>query len=87
MKHQMDECGWPLLVEGVGKVRRESVQSLAAAARRSGSIVVVLGDRNTKVQCEVCTNRVTGLRWFVDDWEVPSSRIVTVLEELQGEEP
>lgn len=102
---QVDETGWPLLVEGVPvvgkgscvcnqlrsggqKVRKESVLSIAQAARRSGSVIVVVGPENLRILCEVCPRKPSGLRWYVDNFEAPASKVSHLLEVAQqGEHP
>ncbi|CAE6876036.1 hypothetical protein R69608_01406 [Paraburkholderia nemoris] len=67
---------------------KESVLSLAVAARRNGSVVVVLGPENTRILCEVDPAKPSGLRWFADNFEVPASKISHLLDVIQqGEQP
>jgi hypothetical protein len=97
-----DECGWPLLVEGLlnveqgscgrnqlrseggQQVKKESVLSIAQAARRSGSALVVLGPENLRILCEVCPQKPSDLRWYANNVEMPASRISFLLEQAQG---
>lgn len=74
----MDEMGLPLLAEGV-RVRKESLLSIAQAARRTGSVVVIVGPGNMKILCEVHPQRPFDLRWFVDNEELPASRVSHLL--------
>lgn len=78
-------CERNQLHEGAGKVRKESVLSIAQAARRSGSVVVVVGPQNLRILCEVCMQKPSGLRWFADNFEVPASKVSYLLEQAQGE--
>ncbi|SAL55655.1 hypothetical protein AWB69_05981 [Caballeronia udeis] len=79
----LDEAGFSMLAEGVPKVRRESVLSIAQAARRTGSVVVVVGPENLQILCEVRPQNPVGLRWYVDGAEVPASRISHLLDVAQ----
>lgn len=81
----LDEMGLPLLAAGVQKVRRESVLSIAQAARRAGSVVVVVGPENLKILCEVSSQTPSGLKWFADNAEVPASRVSHLLALAQGD--
>lgn len=89
----LDECGLPMLVEGVprnqlrseGQMKKESVLSIAQSARRTGSCMVVLGPENTQILCEVCVQKPSGLRWFADGFEVPCSKISYLLDVVQGQ--
>lgn len=65
---------------------RESVQSIAQAARRTGSVVVVLGPENTKVLCELNLQRPSGLAWFMNGAEVTAAEVVRMLDTAQGSE-
>ncbi len=84
---EQGSCGRNQLREGTSKVRKpkESVLSLAVAARRTGSVVVVLGPENTRILCEVCPLKPSGLRWFADGVEVAASKISYLLENVQGD--
>lgn len=79
-----DEAGHMLLVEGVQKVRKESILSIAQAARRTGSVVVVVGPENLKILCEVDPAKPSGLRWYADNFEIPASKISYLLDVAQG---
>lgn len=81
----LDEAGFSILVEGVQKVRRESVLSIAQAARRSGSVAVIVGRENLKILCEVDPSKPSGLRWYADGFEIPASKISHLLDAAQGE--
>jgi len=67
------------------KMKKESVLSIACAARRVGQVVVVLGPENTQILCEVCVQKPSGLRWFADGFEVPCSKISYLLDVVQGQ--
>jgi len=79
------EMGLPMLAEGVQKVRKESVLSIAQAARRTGSVVVVVGEENLKILCEVCEQKSSGLQWYVDGLEIQASRVSHLLDVAQGQ--
>jgi hypothetical protein len=66
------------------RMSKESILSLATAARRTGSVVVVLGPANTRLRCtyHVPTDM---FQWHVDDFPCPASRVSWVLESLQDE--
>lgn len=62
--------------------RRESIQSLCAAARRTGELIVILGQQNTRILVQY-DYRSTSYRWFVDGWQTPQNRVCYLLEQLQ----
>jgi len=64
-------------------MRRESVQSIAQAARRVGSVVTVVGEQNLKILCEVNLQRPMGLAWHVDGIELPVSEVSRLLDVAQ----
>jgi hypothetical protein len=66
--------------------RRESIQSLCAAARRVGECLVVLGQSNTRILVQY-DYRTMSYRWFVDGWQTPQDRVCYLLEQLQQDEP
>lgn len=65
--------------------RRESIQSLCAAARRTGELIVILGQQNTRILVQY-DYRSTSYRWYVDGFECSTSRICYVLEQLQQDD-
>ena len=67
-------------------MRRESVQSIAQAARRVGSVVTIVGEQNLKILCEVNLQRPMGLSWFADGTEVQASEVSRLLDVAQGVE-
>jgi hypothetical protein len=76
-------CSRNQLREGVQRVRKESILSIACAARRTGQITVVVGQENHRVRCEhdALTNE---FRWWWDDWPAPSHKISFLLDDAQG---
>lgn len=64
---------------------KESILSLATAARQRGSVTVVLGVENTKVCCTYHVPTDT-FQWHVDDRPCPPSRVSWILESLQDEQ-
>ncbi|MGF6905318.1 hypothetical protein P3T22_006611 [Paraburkholderia sp. GAS348] len=64
---------------------KESILSLASAARRTGSVIVVLGPENTRLCCTYHVPTDT-FQWHVDDSPCPASRVSWILESLQDEQ-
>lgn len=98
---RLDEMGWPLLVEavpatrgscgrnkmqGAGNVRKESILSIATAARRTGSITVVVGEKNDRIDCEHNPN-TDEFRWWFNGFPAPSHKISFLLDDCQGDRP
>ena len=67
-------------------MRRESVQSIAQAARRVGSVITIVGPENTRILCEVNLQTPSGLRWYVDNTEVSANEVSHLLALAQGEQ-
>jgi hypothetical protein len=67
-------------------VHKESVLSIAQAARRVGSVVVIVGPENLRILCEVNLQRPMGLSWFADGTEVQASEVSRLLDVAQGVE-
>ena len=65
-------------------MRRESVLSIAQAARRVGSVVVIVGAENLRILCEINLQKPMGLSWFVDGSEVSAAEVVRLLDDVQG---
>lgn len=67
-------------------MRRESILSIATAARRTGQITVVVGQKNHRVRCEHDPLTDT-FAWWWDDWPAPSHKISFLLDDAQGLRP
>ena len=65
-------------------MRKESVLSIATAARRTGSLVTVLGEKNTQILCEINLQKPMGLAWFVNGSEATAAEVSRVLDTIQG---
>lgn len=66
-------------------MRRESILSIASAARRTGSITVVVGGKNDRIDCEHVAN--TGeFRWWANGVSKQAYEISFLLDTLQGEQ-
>ncbi|WP_158935063.1 hypothetical protein [Burkholderia sp. S171] len=64
-------------------MRKESLQSIAQSAMRLGSVVVIVGEQNLKILCEVAMQTPSGLRWYVDNTEVQASEVSRLLDVAQ----
>jgi hypothetical protein len=65
-------------------VRKESILSIATAARRSGSITVVVGVANDRIDCEYRTI-TDDFRWWFNGFPAPCHKISFLLDTAQGE--
>lgn len=65
-------------------MRKESVLSIADAARRTGSLVTILGEQNTQILCEIDLQKPMGLSWFVDGVEATAAEVSSLLDHVQG---
>ena len=66
-------------------MRRESVLSIAQAARRVGSVVVIVGAENLRILCEINLQKPGGLAWFVNGAEVSATEVSRLLDTIQDE--
>ncbi|MGX7001945.1 hypothetical protein [Caballeronia sp. KNU42] len=65
-------------------MRKESVLSIAQSARRMGSVVVIVGEQNLRILCEVAMHTPSGLKWYADNTEVTAVEIARLLDDAQG---
>lgn len=67
-------------------MRRESILSIATAARRSGKITVVVGKENDRIDCEHHADR-NEFRWWWNGFPTPCHKISFLLDDAQGSRP
>jgi len=67
-------------------MRKESILSIASAAKRMGHVTVVVGQENHRVRCEHDAIN-DEFKWWWDDWPTPSHKISFLLDDAQGSRP
>lgn len=87
---RLDESGLMLLVEPVAlqttasalrTMRKESVLSICNAARRAGSITVVVGSGNTRIDCRYVAG--SEFQWTLNGQPVAAHQVSRALDRIQ----